>query len=81
MPVKIDIDAIKIFTKSTQELPVLKRKSVFRLAHFWKLLKPKDLELLLTYEFTRQQPQGRVTSFKKFVVRKKLFLFHIDPKI
>ena len=60
MPAKIDIDALKIFTKSrtneteyrqkikkepvsTQDLPVLKRKSVLRLAHFWKILKPKDL--------------------------------------
>ena len=42
--------------------------------------KPKDLELLLTYEFTHQQPQGRFTS-KKIIVWKKLFLFHIDPKI
>ena len=30
-----------------------------------KILKPKDLKLLLTYEFTHQQPQGRFTSFKK----------------
>ena len=89
MPAKIDIDALKSFTKprtneteyrqklkqpvSTQDSPVLKRKSVLRLAHFLKILKPKDLELLLTYEFTHQQPQGRFTSFKKIVVWKKLF--------
>ena len=42
-----------------------KRKSVLRLAHFRKFLKPKDLKLLLTYEFTHQQPQGRFMSFKK----------------
>ena len=33
-----------------------------------KNLKPKDLELLLTYEFTHQQPQERFTSFKKIIV-------------
>ena len=33
------------------------------------------------YEFTHQQPQEHFTSLKKIVVSKKLFLFHIDPKI
>ena len=66
---------------STQGLPVLKRKNVLRLAHVWKFLKPKDLNFLLTYEFTHQQPQGRFTSLKKIIVWKKLFLSHIDPKI
>ena len=28
------------------------RKSVLRLAHFWKILQPKDLNLLLTYKLT-----------------------------
>ena len=65
----------------TQDLRVLKRKSVLRLEHFRKILKPKDLELLLTYEFTNQQPQGRFTLFEKIVVWKKLFLYNIDPKI
>ena len=46
-----------------------------------KNLKPKDLKLLSTYEFTHQQPQRRLTSFEKITVWKKLFLFHIDPKI
>ena len=32
---------------------------------FGKFLKPEDLELLLTYELTHQQPQGRFTSFKR----------------
>ena len=50
---------------STQDLPILKRKNVLWLAHFWNILKPKDLELLLTYEFTLQQPQGHFTSLKK----------------
>ena len=40
-----------------------------------------DLKLLVIYEFTHQQPQGRFTSFKNIMVWKKLFLFHIDPKI
>ena len=87
MPAKIDIDALKSFTKSrtneteyrqklkqpvsTQDLPVLQKKIVLRLAHFWKFLKPKDLKLLLTYGFTHQQPQGRFTSFKKIIVWKK----------
>ena len=48
---------------------------------FEKFLKPKDLKLLLTYEFTHQQPQERFRSFKKLIVWKKLLLFHIDPKI
>ena len=42
-----------------------KKESVLWLAYFWKILKPKDLKLLLTYEFTHQQPQGRFTLFKK----------------
>ena len=42
----------------------------------------KNLKSPLAYEFTHQQPQqGRFTSFKKIIVWKKLFLFHIDPKI
>ena len=75
MRAKIDIDALKSFTKSrtneteyrqkiknsqsrTQDLPILKRKRVLWLAHFWKFLKPKDPEFLLTYKFTHQQLQG-----------------------
>ena len=39
---------------------------------FWNL--NKHLELLLTYEFTHQQPQGRFTSFKKNYSMKKVVL-------
>ena len=51
-----------------------KKKSVLRLAHFWKSLKPEDLKLLLTYEFIHQQPQGRYTSFKKIYSMEKVVL-------
>ena len=46
-----------------------------------KVLKPKDLELLLTYKIILQQPQGRFRSLKKIIVWKKLFLFLIYSKI
>ena len=63
---------------STQDLPVLRNKSVLRPAHFEHFW---NLKLLFTNKFTHQQPQGRFTSFTKIAVWKKLFLFHIDPKI
>ena len=62
---------------STQELPVLKRKSDFDLLTFEKFW---NLKLLLKYEFTHQQPQGRFTSLEKNYRMKKLFLFPVDPK-
>ena len=99
MPAKIDVDALKVFTKSRTNKTDYRQKinnsqsrlKIYRfykgkvyiwLAHFWKILKPIYLKLLLTYyEFTHQQPQRRFTSFKKSIEWKKLFLFHIDQKI
>ena len=84
MPAKIDIDALKSFTKSRtneteyrQKLKTASLNSRFTgfkkgectsTCSLLKNLKPKDLELLLTYEFTHQQPQERFTSFKKIIV-------------
>ena len=84
MPAKIDIDALKIF-KNQMRLNIGKKLKTASLdsrftgskkedctstCSLLKNLKSKDLELLLTYEFTHQQPQGRFTSFKKIVVWK-----------
>ena len=97
MPAKIDIDALKNYTKSrlneteyrqkvknsqyqTQDLPVLKKMSVHILAHFWRFLKPKDLKLLSTYEFTHQQSQGHFTSIKKIIVWKSYSYFTLIQK-
>ena len=45
------------------------------------VLKPKDLKLLLACECTYLQSQGHLTSFKKIIIWKEMFLFHIDSKI
>ena len=97
MPAKIDIDALKIFTKSKMRLNIGKKLKTASLNSRFTGSKKKDytstgsllknfetdqdLKLLLTYEFTHQQPQGRFTPFKKIIVWKKLFLFHFDPKV
>ena len=57
-----------------------KEERVLRLLHFWKILKTEDLKLLLTYEVTHQQPQGRFTSFKKIIVWKVCFYFTLIQK-
>ena len=85
MPAKIDIDALKRLNIG-KKLKTASLNSRFagskkeECTSTCSVLKPKDLELLLTYEFTHQQPQGRFTSFEKITVWKKLFLFYIDPK-
>ena len=45
-----------------------------------KNLKPLDLKLPLTYEFTHQQPQGRFTSFKKLEYGKSCSYFTLIQK-
>ena len=90
MPAKIDIDALKIFKNQEQmRLNIGKKLKTASLnSRFTGCKKEKRIDLLtfenflvLRYKFTHQQPQGCFTSFKKIVLWKKLFLFHIDPKI
>ena len=54
-----------------------KKEECTSTSHFKKILKPKDLKLLLTYEFTHQQPQGCFTSLKKnYSMEKVVFVSH-----
>ena len=90
MPAKIDIDVLKSFTKSrTNETEYRQTASLnsrftgskcTSTCSLLKILKPKDVELLLTYEFTLQQPQGRFTSFKKVIVWKSCSYYTLIQK-
>ena len=96
MPAEIDIDALKIFTKSRtneteyrQKIKTAslnsrftgsKRKSVLRLVHFRKILIPKDLKLPLTYEFANNNLIGALRHLKKLQYVKSCSYFTLIQK-